>query len=407
MKWIALPSLFFWARLVLRCRRPCIVGITGTGGKTTTKEMIATVLMHPEARAVVGVVGKSPRNMNDNIGLPFAVLGHEDFDYDTLVTGRQWLAQLCTLPFRALARATRARFPRILVLEYAASAPGDVPRLARLAPPTIAVVTAVGPGHLERFKTVERVAREKSALVRRVRPSGLVVLGADNPYASGMDRETQARVIKVPGRGRELSKGIARVVARELGLTDDLIARALHEFQGPRARSQMRRLGSLTVIDDSFNGNPLSMELGLDTLAETATPGTHAPCRHPGDDDRARRGERPVPRGDRSLRAGAGRRRDRRGRAGATLPAGPLVRGQRRVRGAPRVSRRAGGLSPRQGVAFYSSAPGGARAGADRRGASMSSSATPARETPGTRSPAMTLLKRNGMTMKPRGHREA
>lgn len=270
---IAISCLFFWARLVLRCRRPYIVGVTGSAGKTTTKEMIASVLMHPEARPVVGVVGRSPRNMNDNIGLPFAVLGYEEFTYDQVATGRQWLGHLCRLPFRALALATWARFPKILVLEYAASTHGDVPRLARLAPPTIAVVTMVGPGHLKQFKTVERVAQEKSALVRRVRPSGLVVLGADSPHASGMDRETRARVIKVPGRGRELSKGIARVIARELGLADELITRALHEFEGPPGRLQMRRLGSLTVIDDSFNANPMSMELGLDTLVETATPG--------------------------------------------------------------------------------------------------------------------------------------
>jgi UDP-N-acetylmuramoyl-tripeptide--D-alanyl-D-alanine ligase len=270
---IAISCLFFWARLVLRCRRPYIIGVTGSVGKTTTKDMIASVLMHPEAGPVVGVVGKTPRNMNDNIGLPFTVLGYEDFTYDQVASGRQWLAHLCRLPFRALALATCARFPKILVLEYAASTHGDVPRLAKLAPPTIAVVTTVGPGHLEQFKTVERVAQEKSALVRRVRPSGLVVLGADSPYASGMERETRARVIKVPGRGRELSKGIARVIARELGLADELITRALHDFQGPRGRLQTQRLGSLTVIDDSYNANPMSMELGLDTLAETAPPG--------------------------------------------------------------------------------------------------------------------------------------
>lgn len=269
-QFVVVPNLYVWAWVVLRCRRPCIIGVTGSVGKTTTKDMIALVLMHPDARPLVGSVWRTPGNLNDDVGLPLTVLGYRD----SIPSARQWLAELCRLPFRALSLATLSPYPDILVLEYAAGGRwGNVPRMARLAPPTIAVVTTVGPAHLERFKTVERIAHEKGALVRRVSPTGLVVLGADSPYASMMEESAPAAVVKVPGRGVALSERIARVVGAHLGLPEEMMTRAVTGFRPRHGRLQCVNLGSMTVIDDSFNANPLSMELALDTLAEAARPG--------------------------------------------------------------------------------------------------------------------------------------
>jgi UDP-N-acetylmuramoyl-tripeptide--D-alanyl-D-alanine ligase len=258
--------LFFWARRVLRRRNPRIVGVTGSVGKTTTKEMIAAVLMHEEARPIVGLVWKSPGNLNNNIGLPLTILGYHDWPASRLA----WIATLCTLPFRSQSLAASDAYPRILVLEYAAGWRGDVDRLAALAPPTVAVVTAVGPAHLERFKTVECLAHVKGALVRAVPRSGLVVLGQDNSYASDMARHARAPVVKVRGTGRELSQNLAHAVARYFRLPDEVVTAALSACDALAGRLRVLELGYVLVIDDAFNANPLSMKLGLDTLAEAA-----------------------------------------------------------------------------------------------------------------------------------------
>lgn len=111
--WLRLLTsyLFFWARLVLRQQQPRIVGITGSVGKTTTKEVVAAVLAHPDARATVGRVRKTAENLNGNIGLPLVVL-----NYDARPkTPRQWLTLVGTLPFRALRLAASTSYPEVLV----------------------------------------------------------------------------------------------------------------------------------------------------------------------------------------------------------------------------------------------------------------------------------------------------
>ena len=74
---IGILYLFFWARFVVWMRKPFIVGVTGSVGKTTTTEMIAAVLMHPEAQPCVGRGPKTSHNMNDSVGLPLTVLRYE------------------------------------------------------------------------------------------------------------------------------------------------------------------------------------------------------------------------------------------------------------------------------------------------------------------------------------------
>jgi UDP-N-acetylmuramoyl-tripeptide--D-alanyl-D-alanine ligase len=261
--------LYFWARLVLRAQKPRVVGITGTVGKTTTTECIAAVLMHPSASSQAGRVRKSVHNMNDNAGLPLTVLGYDDWPRSR----SDWLKILLHVPFRAIASVADRRYPDTLVLEYGAGWGSDVHGLARLAPPTVAVVTSVGPAHLERFGSVEGVAREKVGLVQAVMPEGIVLLGPDNEFADTMARASPARVVRVEGRGRALSDRLATEVGEFFGVDPDAAKEALRSCEGAPGRLQIREVGDITLIDDVFNANPLSMKLGLDTLAAAARPG--------------------------------------------------------------------------------------------------------------------------------------
>jgi len=220
----AIDAYLGWlARLVVRARRPRVVGVTGSVGKTTTKDVIAAVLSHPDARPVVGTVFKTYQNLNNNRGLPLTVLGYRN--WPSTRADLAW--RLCVAPFRAMKLALVGPYPDVLVLEYAAADDSDMAWLVTLVRPLVAVVTAIGPAHLEYFRTVERIVEAKGALVRGVDPAGLVVVSGDNAYASGMDTQARARVVKVPGRGRALSENIAREVTGFFGVPDQTIETAL------------------------------------------------------------------------------------------------------------------------------------------------------------------------------------
>lgn len=262
--------LHFWARLVIQRRKPLIVGITGSVGKTTTTEMIASVLKQPEVERLVGRVGQVTNNMNDDVGLPATLLLFDDFKEDYPPSR---LAAAFMAPWRALMLgSTMDPYPGLFVLEFGAGWGGHIARLARLAPPTIAVVTTIGPAHLERFQTVEGVAKEKIDLVKAVPPTGLVILGTEHDFVIPFSEAARSPVVLVSGRGLELTENATRAVCRHLRIPEDLIDNGIRAFQPPKGRLNILQCGQTTVIDDSYNANPLSMKFGLDMLTKTASP---------------------------------------------------------------------------------------------------------------------------------------
>ena len=246
-----------------------VVGVTGSSGKTSTKDLLAAVL------APLGPTVAPPGSFNNELGLPWTAL-----------------------------RAGAAT--RHLVLELSARGPGHIAALCRVAQPRIGVVLNVGRAHLGEFGSPEAIAQAKGELVEALPEHGVAVLNADDPAVAAMASRTRARVVTV-GRGPDadvrahdvvLDAGQARfglvaargtadvalrlvgahhvgnalaaaAVALECGATPAGVAAAL-SGAAPASRWRMEvtdRADGVTVINDAYNANPESMRAALQALA--------------------------------------------------------------------------------------------------------------------------------------------
>ncbi|WKG01284.1 UDP-N-acetylmuramoyl-tripeptide--D-alanyl-D-alanine ligase [Mycolicibacterium sp. HK-90] len=249
-----------------------IIGVTGSSGKTSTKDLLAAVL------APLGQVIAPPGSFNNELGHPWTVLrATPETDY--------------------------------LILEMSARHPGNIAALAAIAPPQIAVVLNVGTAHLGEFGSREAIANTKAELPQAVPASGVVILNVDDTAVAAMADATAARVVRVsrePGAQVDVWSGpvtldelarpgfalhtgadqvevqlavhgdhqvdnalCAAAVAVECGATLQQVATALSDA-GPVSRHRMQvgtRADGVTVINDAYNANPDSMRAGLKALA--------------------------------------------------------------------------------------------------------------------------------------------
>jgi len=255
-----------------------IVGITGSNGKTTTKNLLARIL-EDEGETV------APRaSFNNEVGAPLTML-----------------------------RVTDAT--RFLVSEFGASAPGEIARLAGLVEPDVGVVLMVGMAHAGGFGGIEATFEAKSELVRAVRPGGLAVLNADDPRVAAMAPIADERGVAVRWFGRGASAdvraddvevtadGTRCMVTESTGTSVPLHLRVLGEHHVMNAlaaiaaatalgvsleacvarlqtvelaeRWRMQPLGSdrVRIINDAYNASPDSMSAALRTLAQITGPG--------------------------------------------------------------------------------------------------------------------------------------
>jgi UDP-N-acetylmuramoyl-tripeptide--D-alanyl-D-alanine ligase len=270
----ALTAMAALARAVVdRLPELTIVGLTGSSGKTTTKDMIAQLL------AELGPTIAPAGSFNNELGHPYTVL---KAGVDT----------------------------RYLVLELGARGLGHVRHLCQVAPPRIGVVLNVGVAHLGEFGSVEAIAQAKGELVEALPETGLAVLNADDPAVAAMASRTRARVVfvgeassadlravdvRLDQRGRAsytlvapdgdepVTLGIsgrhqvgntlaAAAVAREAGMRSSTLADALGRLRlvSTRRMDVFDRADDVTVIDDSYNANPASTAAALRALTAMA-----------------------------------------------------------------------------------------------------------------------------------------
>lgn len=260
------PYLRMLARIVLRAKKPFIIGVTGSVGKTTTTYLIAQVLSHPEIAPVVGIVGHAKENMNDYDGLPLTILRRGWFIRGSSLAR---LTRLAGLVVRTTQNLLSRSYPAILVLEMGTDEPGMLEKSMALARPNIGILTAIGPAHLEKLGTVEAVFQEKMAVLKAVSEDGLIITGDIPDYSDRIRQMVRAPVVVATGEGVELARNIARIVGQRFGIRDDALQSALNSARMPEARLDRLAVGSLTIVDDSYNANPMSMKYGLKTFAET------------------------------------------------------------------------------------------------------------------------------------------
>ncbi len=251
-----------------------LVGVTGTSGKTTTKEMLAGILGLKNP----GLVTKG--NFNNLIGLPLTLF--------CLAGDHQWV-----------------------VLEMGMSARGEITRLSQIAAPTIGIITNVGPAHLETLHGLEGVARAKGELFESLAPGSCAVINADDrhvrkiPVANSVrrllyglapDADVRAGSILSTEKGQQfklllpdgewpvqlgvvgqhnVSNALAAAAAAHvMGVDGETIARGLAAFNACSGRMELIDLEcNVLLIEDSYNANPLSVGAALDTLDDLADSG--------------------------------------------------------------------------------------------------------------------------------------
>jgi UDP-N-acetylmuramoyl-tripeptide--D-alanyl-D-alanine ligase len=241
-----------------------VIGVTGTVGKTTTREMVHHVL----SGSFQGI--QSQKNYNNHVGLPLSLLQITPAD-------------------------------EFAVVELGASSVGEIGQLADWAQVEAGVVTSIGEAHLEGFGQIEDIARAKGELVDAVPSAGFVVLNADETWTRKLADRAAAKVVlvgespasdvratavvvensrltfqvgvqpyvlNVVGRHHLGSALSAIAIGREIGISEQDIAYRLSTFSSVAGRCHRLEIGAWTIIDDAYNSSPSSMRAACQVLAD-------------------------------------------------------------------------------------------------------------------------------------------
>jgi UDP-N-acetylmuramoyl-tripeptide--D-alanyl-D-alanine ligase len=244
-----------------------VVAITGSNGKTSTKDFAAAVL----ARRFR--VTKTQANFNNHVGLPRTILEATSQD-------------------------------EIAVWEIGMNHPGEVAALAKIAAPDVGIITNIGVAHIEFMGSRERIAEEKGALAEAIGAEGTIILNADDPFTQGITARAHGKVIlagttggtirasevnqsgtgtdftilegahrcraqlPVPGLHMVQNALLAVAAGRVFGLSVEECAAGLVSAPLTKARLQVKEIRGVQFLDDSYNANPDSMKAALRTLVE-------------------------------------------------------------------------------------------------------------------------------------------
>ena len=250
------------AEAYLKANRVPVVGITGSAGKTSTKEMLYAVLSK-HFRAY-----RTPGNLNNQTGVPQAVLQIEK-EHD------------------------------LAVLELGTNHPGEIRSLARIVRPDVCVITNIGVAHIEFFGSRENIFRGKTEMLEYMQPGGHAVMNGDDDflrtvpdavtYGTGEKNRFRAENIqdlgldgsefdveigdktvriRVPAPGRHMIyNALAAIAVGSLfGMSAEEISEGVSSYKPFAGRLEIKRINGITILDDSYNANPASMKSSIDVL---------------------------------------------------------------------------------------------------------------------------------------------
>lgn len=294
-------ALRVMAVLVLKKYNPKIISITGSVGKTSTKEAVFTVL------ASKFRVRRNDKNYNNEIGLPLTIIGVDSGEgslFKWFLVFLKWLWILLA----------PIEYPEILILEMGADRPGDIKYLTSFIKSNAGVITDFSGSHVEFFESVEGVAKEKGILVKELDERGLAVINVDNPHVAklkdqvkcnvttfGFSEEAEMRAtdvsfsytgeaqdlkglsFKLNYRGTTIPVRLNNVLAKHqiysalaaaaigvgFGINLVEVGAALEEFSLPYGRMNLLSgIKNTNIIDDTYNSSPTSAMAALDALGE-------------------------------------------------------------------------------------------------------------------------------------------
>lgn len=243
-----------------------MIGITGSNGKTTTKEMLACILRQK------GPVLKNEGNLNNHIGVPLTLMKLD-------------------------------KSHKTAVVEMGMSGPGEIKMLTRLVMPTVGVITNIGPAHLEFLGSMDMVVQAKGELLENMEPNGIAVLNTDDSYFEMLKNKFGGSVVtfgivagaevaaadirqeksvtdfsirsggasvrvrlQAVGRHNVYNALAAAAAALAVGMPLESVKYGLEDFSPIAMRSELRQIKGRLVLDDCYNANPRSMEAALETL---------------------------------------------------------------------------------------------------------------------------------------------
>ncbi len=295
--------LRFMTQVVLRKYHPLIVGITGSVGKSSTKEAVSLVL------AETYTVRKTEGSYNDEIGLPLTVIGTQGGGSSLF----GWIRVFCKWLFIVI---FPVKYPEVLVLEMGIDRPGDMAAFMDFVPVKIGVVTQVSSSHIAFFGTLNAIAREKGKIISGLPQDGIAVLNADDARTLKMQDKTKAKVytygfgegalihadnfvfhreakraeglsFKVNFDGKTVPLRLPKIVAKHhipaaLAALAVAVALKLNIFDAIEALEKFEPLpGRLRLLpgrdntyllDDTYNASPASTRAALEVLGELMAP---------------------------------------------------------------------------------------------------------------------------------------
>ncbi len=289
--------LQFLARWKVRWAKPKIVAISGSYGKTSTKEAIYFLL----AKKFGSDVDKNWGNMNSVLGLPLAILGLRKYSFGV---GLFWDI------VRAKWNFLFYHLPKILVLELGIDKPGEMDQLLSVAKPDIAILTGISETHLEELKDIAGVRKEKLKIIEALSKKGAIIFNNDDKNLSGIDAPRGIKIVtfgsdgadvsytapkvtvsgtkfilKIGSKNQEINSKLigvhsvnillaAAAVASEFEIGIEEIKEGLEEIKPQNGRmNPIKMKNEIIVIDDSYNSNPTSAIEALNTIRAIEFPG--------------------------------------------------------------------------------------------------------------------------------------